>query len=443
MATGVPACNWRLFNELVIRRCHGVAAVQQVWAKFWADRVAASHLSPSFGGWRRRRGRHTSQAPIAWARVKNRMSMKPNRAALVMWVAPFVAIPTLACAQNPVIESADAVIVERADEMLPRSGIGLVPGVFVGHETLQSRPTGCTVILTPDGAVAGVDVRGGAPGTRETDLLDPANLVQEVHAVVLSGGSAFGLETAGGVSRYLEEQGIGYAVGDVVVPIVSAAILFDLGVGDASIRPDAECGYRAAVRAMSASGPVPEGNAGAGAGATVGKLRGMDRAMKGGIGTASIRLPSGLIVAAIVAVNAVGDIIDPATGQVIAGVRSESGDELVDARKLVRDGISPAAMPRSNTVIGVVATNADLTQAEATKVARMAHDGLARTVYPAHTPWDGDTIFALATGALGGDVDLLTVGALAADVVAEAILRAVYAAESIEGFPSISDMAGR
>lgn len=377
--------------------------------------------------------------------------MNPKRAVLMLWAAAIVAIPTVARAQNAVVESADAVIVERAEEVLPRTGIGLVPGVFVGHETLAARPTGCTVILTPDGAVAGVDVRGGAPGTRETDLLDPANLVQEVHAVVLSGGSAFGLETAGGVSRYLEEQGIGYAVGEVIVPIVSAAILFDLFVGDGSIRPDAECGYRASVTAMSTYGPVPEGSVGAGAGATVGKLRGMGRAMKGGIGTASIRLPSGLIVAAIVAVNAVGDIIDPGTGQVIAGVRGEGSDELVDARQLIREGIPPAAMPGSNTVIGVVATNADLTQAEATKVARMAHDGIARTVSPAHTPWDGDTIFALATGGLEGalegnlegDVSLLTVGALAADVVAEAILRAVRSAEGLEGLPSISDLDRR
>ena len=379
------------------------------------------------------------------------MSMSPNRAMLVLWAAAIVAIPTVACAQNPVIESADAVviesadavIVERADEMLPRTGIGRVPGVFVGHETLAARPTGCTVILTPDGAVAGVDVRGGSPGTRETDLLDPANAVQKIHAVVLSGGSAFGLETAGGVSRYLEERGVGFEFGGGVIPIVSAAILFDLSVGDGSIRPDAECGYRAAVTAMSAYGPVPEGSVGAGAGATIGKLRGMDRAMKGGIGTASIRLPSGLIVAAIVAVNAVGDIIDPTTGRVIAGVRSEGGDELLDARKLVREGIPPAAMPGSNTVIGVVATNADLTQAEATKVARMAHDGIARTVSPAHTPADGDTMFALATGDFVGDASLLTVGALAADVVAEAILRAVRSAEGLEGLPSISDLDRR
>ena len=432
-----------MLNALSIELSVVVAAVQQVRAELRGRRVAASHLRESFGdGWRRR-GRRAIQAPITWARAKDTMSMKPNRAALMMWAAAIMAIPTVACAQNPVVESADAVIVERADEMLPRTGIGLVPGVFVGHETLAARPTGCTVVLAPDGAVAGVDVRGGSPGTRETDLLDPANAVQEIHAVVLSGGSAFGLETAGGVSRYLEEQGIGYEFGEAFIPIVSAAILFDLSVGDASIRPDAECGYRAAVRAMSARGPVPEGSVGAGAGATVGKLRGMDRAMKGGIGTASIRLPSGLIVAAIVAVNAVGDIIDPATDRVIAGVRAEGSDELVDARQLVREGVPSATMPGSNTVIGVVATNADLTQAEATKVARMAHDGLARTVSPAHTPADGDTMFALATGNFEGDVSLLTVGALAADVVAEAILRAVRSADGLEGLPSISDLDRR
>jgi len=370
------------------------------------------------------------------------MSPNPNRAATVMWAAAILAIPTTACAQNPAVEATDRVIVETAD-MLPHTGIGSVPGVFVGHETLTARPTGCTVVLAPGGAVAGVDVQGGAPGTRETDLLDPANSVQRVHAVFLSGGSAFGLETAGGVSRYLEEQGIGYEVGAARVPIVSGAILFDLSVGDWTIRPDAECGYQASVSAMSARGPVAEGSVGAGAGATVGKLLGMDRAMKGGIGTASIRLSNGLVVAAIVAVNAVGDIIDPATGRVIAGVRSEAGDELVDARTILREGIAPAAMPGSNTVIGVIATNADLTQAEATRVARMSQAGLARTVSPTHTPADGDTMFALATGELEAEVSLLTIGALAADVVAEAILRGVRLAEGIDGLPSVSDLAGR
>lgn len=370
------------------------------------------------------------------------MSSRMKRAAPVVWVAAIMAIPTVACAQNTVVEPADGVIVESAD-MMPRNGIGRVPGVFVGHETLSGRPTGCTAVLTPAGAVAGVDIRGGAPGTRGTDLLDPASLVQEIHAVVLSGGSAFGLETADGVIRYLEEQGVGLAFGGSTIPVVAAAILFDLSVGDGRIRPGFDCGYNAAERAMSARGPVPEGNVGAGAGATVGKLRGMEQAMKGGIGTASIRLSNGLVVAAIVAVNAVGDVVDPATGHVIAGVRSERGDSLADVRSILREGIPPAPMPGSNTVIGVVATNADLTQAEATRVARMSHAGLARTVSPTHTPLDGDTMFVLATGELEADVSLLTIGALAADVVAEAILRGVRAAEGLDGLPSASDLAGR
>lgn len=354
----------------------------------------------------------------------------------------------MACAQTPAptpapepagVERVDGVIVE-TDDLLPERGIRLVPGIFAGHHTLDGRPTGCTVILTPDGAVGGVDVRGGAPGTRETDLLDPVNSVQMVHGIALSGGSAFGLETAGGVSRFLEERGIGFPAGPVKVPIVAAAILFDLSIGDPSIRPGADCGYQAAEAAMNPAGRLTEGNVGAGAGATVGKLAGMARAMKGGIGTASIQLPDGLIVSAIVAVNAVGDVIDPATGRVIAGVRTEQGDEIAGTRDILRRGAAPAELPANNTVIGVVATNATLTKAQATKVAQMAHDGLARAIWPSHTPWDGDTIFALATGAHSGDTDLLTVGALAADVVVEAILRAVHAATSIEGIPALSDM---
>lgn len=331
-----------------------------------------------------------------------------------------------------------------AQEMA-RDGITAIPGLKLGHRTLEDRPTGCTVILVEGGAVGGVDVRGGAPGTRETDLLDPVNTVQQVHAVVLSGGSAFGLDAAGGVMRYLEERGVGYEVGAVVVPIVVGAILFDLGVGDdPSVRPTAECGYRAAESA--ATGPVAEGSVGAGAGATVGKLRGMGRAMRGGLGTASVRLDNGLIVAAVVAVNAVGDIIDPATGQVVAGARTPDGSDLADARRLLHAGSLDSAPPNpaANTTIGLVATNALLTQAEATKVAQMAQDGLARTIYPAHTPSDGDTVFSLATGGWEGDVNPGIVGALAADVLSQAILRAVRAATSLPGIPSASDLeAGR
>ena len=311
-----------------------------------------------------------------------------------------------------------------------------VPGILVGHHTLAERPTGCTVVLAMEGATGGVDVRGGAPGTRETALLDPVNTVQKLHAVVLSGGSAFGLDAATGTVRWLEENGIGFEVGELRVPIVAGAVLFDLRVGDWRIRPDAECGHRAAESA-GADAPA-EGNAGAGAGATVGKIAGMGRAMKGGIGSAAIRREDGLVVGALIAVNAVGDVIDPSTGRVIAGVRTEDGRGLADARVLVREsGASPTS---SNTVIGVVATNASLTKAQATKVAQMAHDGLARAVSPAHTPWDGDTIFALSTGQGGGEADVLEIGALAADAVSEAILRAVRAAEGLPDLPSATDL---
>lgn len=349
--------------------------------------------------------------------------------------------PAGACAQDAGVEHVERSIVE-TEELMPKRGIRSVPGVYAGHHTLEARPTGCTVVLVPAGAVGGVDVRGGAPGTRETDLLDPVNSVQQVHGIVLSGGSAFGLEVAGGVSRFLEERGVGFAAGPARVPIVPAAILFDLGIGDPSIRPGPDCGYRAAEAAMSATGQLSEGNVGAGAGATVGKIAGLERAMKGGIGTAAIELSSGLIVAAVVAVNPVGDVVDPATGRVLAGVRTSRGDELDSTRRILRERLDTADPAAGNTVIGVVATNATLTKAEATKVAQMAHDGLARTVVPSHTPWDGDTMFALATGgrALELENGLTVVGALAADAVSEAILRAVRAAESLEGIPAWDDL---
>ncbi len=320
-------------------------------------------------------------------------------------------------------------------------GLTAVDGVLVGHVTLTERPTGCTVVLLPPGTVGGVDVRGGAPGTRETDLLDPVNTVDVVHAVVLSGGSAFGLDAASGVVRYLEEQGIGFETAVARVPIVVQAILYDLAVGDdPAVRPDAECGYRGASAATGA--PVGEGSVGAGAGATVGKIRGLGHAMRGGVGSASVTLSNGLTVSAIVAVNALGDVIDPATGRVVAGVRAENGSTLADARRLLRETGQALPGPGQNTTIGVVATNARLTKAQATKVAQMAHDGIARTIYPAHTPWDGDAIFGLATGSLGGEADVATIGTLAADVVAEAILRAVRAADGLPGIPAVSDLRG-
>jgi L-aminopeptidase/D-esterase-like protein len=312
-----------------------------------------------------------------------------------------------------------------------------VPGIKVGHVTLTGRPTGCTVVLAEKGAVGGVDVRGAAPGTRETDLLSPLNTVDRVHAIVLAGGSAFGLDAASGTVRWLEEQGIGYETRVARVPIVPSAILFDLGVGDPRVRPTADCGYRAAAGATAA--PVAEGSLGAGAGATVGKLRGLSRAMKGGIGSASVERSDGLIVAALVAVNSLGDVIDPATGAVVAGVRTESGRDLADARRLLR---TEAAQARSleNTTLAVIATNARLTKSEATKIAQMAHDGLARAIWPVHTPSDGDTVFALATGSRETGDDLLLVGALAADVTAEAIVRAVKNATSAAGIPALRDL---
>jgi len=327
-------------------------------------------------------------------------------------------------------------------------GITAVAGLELGHHTLSARPTGCTVVIARDGAVGGVDVRGSAPGTREIALLDPVNTVETVNAVVLSGGSAFGLATADGVMRYLDEHDLGYRVGDKVVPIVVGAILYDLGLeGGDKIRPGAECGYTAATAASSAR--AAEGSVGAGAGATVGKMRGPTHSMRGGFGTASITLDNGLTIAAAVAVNAVGDIVDPATGEVVAGARTEDGRGFVDMRRALRgEGSGPNpddsgagdATAGANTTIGVVATNATLTKAQATKIAQMAQDGLARTIYPAHTAGDGDTVFSLATGTWVGEANVTLIGALAADVLAEAILRAVRMAEGLPGVPSVSDL---
>ena len=329
-------------------------------------------------------------------------------------------------------------------------GITEVQGIAVGHQTMVGRPTGCTVILVDSGgATGGVSQRGGAPGTRETALLDPLNLVDSVNAVVLSGGSAFGLDAAQGVVRYLEERGIGYRTSAGVVPIVPAAILFDLGFGgDAKIRPDADCGYRAASSATD--GPVAEGNVGAGTGATVGKMGGVVEhpgypggrrsPMKGGLGSSAITLPNGLVVGAIVAVNAVGDVIDPRSGQVVAGARNPDGT-LADIRELLSAG-ALVTRPRAgeNTTIGVVATNARLTKEQTSRVALMADDGLARAINPSHTVGDGDTVFALATGRWEGQANLSLIGALAAEAMAEAIVRAVSKAEGLGGLPAARDL---
>ena len=319
----------------------------------------------------------------------------------------------------------------------PGGGLTAIEGLKVGHYTLAERPTGCTVVLAEAGATGAVDVRGAAPGTRETALLDPSNTVQQVHAIVLAGGSAFGLAAADGVMRYLDERDIGYETAAARVPIVPAAILYDLGVGgDAAIRPTADCGYRAASTASSR--PVAEGSVGAGAGATVGKLAGAGRAMKGGVGSALIELPGRIQVAALMAVNAVGDIIDPESGAIVAGARTADGLGFADARTLLR----PVAGSGEHTTIGVVATNAALDKAQLALLARMAHDGLARAVRPAHTPADGDAIFAIATGTAGADVNLLQLGAAAADATATAIVRGVRAATGLPDYPSVRDLQG-
>lgn len=360
-------------------------------------------------------------------------------------------------ADEPAIPSAD-------------HGLTAVPGVRVGHHVLEERPTGCTVIVAPEGTVGAVDVRGGAPGSRELALLAPWNLVQHVDAVVLAGGSAFGLDAAAGTVRWLEEQGRGYDAGVARVPIVPAAILFDLPVGNPSVRPGPECGYRAAASASTA--PVAEGNAGAGAGATVGKLAGPGRAMKGGVGSHAIVIrdrgkeaeqddteeAEPLVVAALAAVNALGDVIDPATGEIVAGTRTVSGDAPADARRMLLRGAVERSLPEGsagdsagdrtpgflqNTTLVVVATNARLDKTSAHKVAQMAHDGLARAISPVHTPFDGDTVFVLATGSRDVALetrDLLRIGALAAEATARSIVRAVRAAEGLPGLPSASDL---
>ena len=315
-----------------------------------------------------------------------------------------------------------------------------VPGIKVGHHTLTERPTGCTVILVDgDGAAGGVSQRGGAPGTRETDLLDPSNMVDKVNAVVLAGGSAFGLDAATGTVKWLEEHNIGRPTGVARVPIVPAAILFDLPVGaQPKIRPTADCGYRAA--AAASTSPVGEGSIGAGAGATVGKSGGGGRSMKAGVGSYSITLPNGLSVGAIVAVNAVGDIIDPDTGRIVAGVRNPDGT-FADARKILRSGqAGQAPRPGENTTIGLVATNARLTKTQAQRMALMADDGFARAIFPSHTVGDGDTVFALATGQWAGEVNLTQIGALAADVMARAIVRAATEATGLPNIPAARDL---
>jgi L-aminopeptidase/D-esterase-like protein len=321
------------------------------------------------------------------------------------------------------------------------ASIGDIAGLKIGHFTDARRPTGCTVLLCEAGAVAGVDVRGGATGTRETALLAPGALVDRIHALLLTGGSAFGLDAASGVMRWLEERGHGIAVGPARVPIVPAAVLFDLWLGDPGIRPDATAGYAACEAARA--GDVEEGNVGAGAGATVGKLFGLPHAMKGGIGCAALRLGN-VTVAALVAVNALGDVCDPATGALVAGARDDSGQRLRNSLAALACGEGPASLLAGlNTTIGLVATDATLDKAQANRLAAMAQAGLARSIVPTHTQHDGDLLFALATGGVSGAVEhaqLSVLGALAAEAVSQAILRGVRAATGLPGLPAARDL---
>ena len=321
-----------------------------------------------------------------------------------------------------------------------------VPGIRVGHYTDLEHATGCTVVLCGEGAVGGVDVRGGAPGTRETDLLRPGTLVERVHAVLLSGGSAYGLDAASGVMRYLEEQDTGFRIGQAVVPIVPAAILFDLGLVTHTVRPGPEEGYRACEAATSDG--VAEGSVGAGTGATVGKALGMERAVKGGLGTASLSLEGGLHVGAIVAVNALGSVVDPENGGVLAGPRQEDSQGFHDTVTLMaqpgfrRKG-EGEAQTAGNTTIGVVATNASLTKEQTNRLAQMGQDGLALAIRPCHTMADGDVVFALATGTaerLLPGVEITRLGAVATRVMAQAITRAITQATGVGGIPSATEL---
>jgi L-aminopeptidase/D-esterase-like protein len=321
-----------------------------------------------------------------------------------------------------------------------------IDGIKVGHAQNMEALTGCTVVLIEKGAVGGVDQRGGAPGTRETDLLRPMHMVDKVHGIVLTGGSAFGLDAASGVMKYLEEHGIGFNSGPVRVPIVPAAVLFDLGIGDPAIRPDAGMGYEACQNAST--GIFEQGNVGAGTGATVGKIFGMKQAMKSGIGSASMDIGGGVIVSALVAVNAFGDVVEPSNRQIIAGVRpmqagpitiggkNQFADTLEVMKSFTGRTIMNFASAASNTVIGIIATNADLNKEETNKLAQMSHNGLALSIRPAHTMFDGDTIFALATGKHKADINI--VGAFAAEVMAQAVINAVTYARPAGGLPAIN-----
>ena len=311
-----------------------------------------------------------------------------------------------------------------------------VKGLKVGQAQDNEALTGCTVVICEEGATCGVDVRGSAPGTRETDLLDPINMVQKVHAVVLSGGSAFGLESTCGVSKYLEEKNIGFDSGVCKVPIVTGAVLFDLVVGDHKVRPDKEMGYKACLQASETE--LKQGNYGAGCGATVGKIKGQEYLMKGGIGSHSIKLDNGIVVAALIAVNAFGDIYED--GKVIAGVLNDDKTQLLNTYEIMKKGFIKGGFSINNTTIGIVATNANLTKAQCKKISQMAHDGYAKSIFPIHTPHDGDTIFTMATGEIDVDNDGTLLGSLATEVVQESIIKAIKNAQSVKNIISYNEL---
>ena len=311
-----------------------------------------------------------------------------------------------------------------------------IPGIRVGHHTNKEGITGCTVILCEQGAIAGVDVSGSAPGTRETDVLRSGNLVETVQAVILSGGSAFGLDTAGGVMKYLEERGFGHQTRSIKVPIVPAAIIYDLNIGNSAIRPGANEGYQACLAATNAE--VAEGCVGAGTGAAVGKFFGMERATKSGLGTASQRIAEDVVMAALVVVNAFGDVIEPGTGKIMAGPRKPNEGGFLSTSELCMNSRLKNAILSSNTVVGVVATNAKLSKVETNKLAWLSQVGLARTIDPCHTMYDGDALFALSLGEKEADITAL--GAVAAKVVAKAVTRAILQAETMGGVPAVKDI---
>ncbi len=339
------------------------------------------------------------------------------------------------------------------DSRLRHDDICDVPGILVGHDSLPEAGTGCTVVLCEWPTVGAVDVRGGAPATRETDLLDPLCFMQEVHALVLTGGSAFGLDSASGVMRILETRGIGYDTGVARVPIIPAAALFDLAIGSADVRPDAESGARAALAAQG--GPVPQGSVGAGTGATIGKTMGVALATKGGIGSASAVLPDGHTIGALVAVNALGDVYDEASGRILAGARAPLGGWLAEEPEEQRGQEPPASQgtaPGTNTTLAVIATDGQWGKAELKKLAQMAHAGLAIAIRPVHTPLDGDAVFALSTARpeeshpeshqIGWPVTLsLTMaGTLAARTLSRAVAKAIRAATTLHGVPALGDL---